>query len=280
MSGPYALEATFDAAFFGNVPLGATVFAPLITSSYQHAYGNVYQNTTDLFEPQYATNIGMLLPSTTPLATLFQQGALPQTAIFSDMTPVVTGNTALTQALAIPTNNPIGALGFGPNNLVTNQYRVAYAADAAQNPDGATRAPQLAMQPPQIPPAASVQLAASPQNTFRIDLKLNDLRNGPFWAPRSPMLLCGGDEDPTVFFGLNTLTMAAYWTGLPTGLVTVLDVNAPPAAGNPFAAAQAGFQQTLAGEIASQGQQAAIASYHSTVAPFCTVAARGFFSQF
>jgi len=279
MSGPYALEAFGDAVFFGNVNIGSTVFAPLISTSYQHAYGNVYHYTTDLYEPQYATNIGSLLPSTTPITTLFQEGKLPQTALFSSTTPVVPGNPALTQALAIPVGNPIGALGFGPNNLITNDYRVSYTIDAAVNPDGAAQAPQLAMQPPQVPPPSSVQLAANPENTLRADLKLNDMRNGPFWAPSSPMLLCGGDEDPTVFFGLNTFTMAAYWTGLPAGLVTVLDVNAPPGPGDPFAAVKLGFQQALQSQIASGGLQSAIASYHGTVAPFCAVAARGFFQS-
>lgn len=278
MSGPYALEAFGDAVFFGNVDIGSTVFAPLIITSYQKAYGNIYQYTTDVYESQYATGIGSLLPSATPIDTLFQEGKLPETALFSSTTPTVPGNPALTQALEVPTDNPIGALGFGPANLITNDYRVSYAVDAALNPDGAASSPQLAMQPPQIPPAGSVGLAASPEDTLRIAFKQNDMRNGPFWAPTAPMLLCGGDEDPTVFFGLNALTMAAYWTGLPTGLVTVLDVNAPPQAGDAFATVQFEFQQTLASEIASSGEQAAIESYHSTVAPFCTVAARAFFS--
>jgi hypothetical protein len=41
-----------------------------------------------------------------------------------------------------------------------------------------------------------------------------------------------------------------------------------------------GFQTTEAQILASQGQTAAVESYHTTVAPFCTAAARGFFSQF
>ena len=45
MSGPYALEAFGDAVFFGNVNLGSTVFVPLITTSYQHAYSNIYSPT-------------------------------------------------------------------------------------------------------------------------------------------------------------------------------------------------------------------------------------------
>jgi len=36
----------------------------------------------------------------------------------------------------------------------------------------------------------------------------------------------------------------------------------------------------LAGLLASGGQQAVVENYHGTVAPFCTVAARGFFGQF
>jgi hypothetical protein len=74
--------------------------------------------------------------------------------------------------------------------------------------------------------------------------------------------------------------MQAYWSTLHQGLLTILDVNAAPTAGDPFAALQVGFQETEAQIIASEGQVAAVESYHSTVAPFCTAAARGFFSQF
>ncbi len=55
----------------------------------------------------------------------------------------------------------------------------------------------------------------------------------------TPVLMCGGDEDPTVFFSVNTLVMQQYWAALPAGLITVVDINAPvtdPA--DPFAAAK------------------------------------------
>src|ERR1700726_364904 len=94
MSGPYALEAFGDAVFYGNVNIGATVFTPLITTSYQKAYGNIYAATTDIYEPTYAPAIDTLLPSTTPIATLFEDGKLPETALFSNVTPV-SGNAAL-----------------------------------------------------------------------------------------------------------------------------------------------------------------------------------------
>ena len=83
MSGPYALEAFGDALFFGNVDLGSTEFGPLLTTSYQHAYGNIYNVPTDVYSSTYATGIDTLLPSTTPIATLFSTGRLPQTALLT-----------------------------------------------------------------------------------------------------------------------------------------------------------------------------------------------------
>lgn len=266
MSGPYALEATFDAAFYGMVPVGATEFGPLIVRSYQFAYANVYVNPTDVFEPQYADNAVTLLPSATPIDTIFEDNLLPESAVFSS-TPPVTG-TALDAVLAVPAN-PVFAAGFGPSNLITNDYRLSYVEDALANPDGAVPTPTAGLLP-----------AASPQNGLRQDLKKNDLRG---FIPEAPVLLCGADGDPTVFFQVNTGTMQTLWSGLPAGLVTVLDVAAPVSgATDPFAALKTAFQQTEAAlATPPQGSpQAAIASYHATVAPFCTVAARAFFSQF
>ena len=264
MSGPYALEAFGDAIFYGNVDIGSTVFASMVTSSYQNSYQNLFTNPTQVFEAAYATDVVGLLPSATPVGTLFSTGKLPQTALFNSVTPV-TGNTALDHQLAIPAN-PVFALGFGPSNLITNDYRLSYVLDAVANPDGAVPAPQ-----------AGVPLAAAPANTLRQDLKTNDLRS---WIPQAPVLMCGGDQDPTVFFNVNTGTMQAFWSALPAGLVTVLDVNGTVNPSSPFAPLQVGFQTTLAGLLASGGQAAVVQNYHTTVAPFCAAAARGFFSQF
>ena len=265
MSGPYALEAFGDAIFYGSVDIGSTVFGSMVASSYQHSYNNVYTTPTQVFEPAYAQNVAAdILPSATPVGTLFSTGKLPQTALFN-ITPPVTGNAQLDAALAVPAN-PVFALGFGASNLITNDYRLSYVLDAVNNPDGAVPSPQ-----------AGVPLAAAPANALRQDLKLNDMRS---WVPQRPMLLCGGAQDPTVFFSVNTGTMQAFWSALPAGLVTVLDVNGTPNPASPFAPLQVGFQTTLANQLASGGQGAVVANYHTTVAPFCTVAARGFFSQF
>jgi hypothetical protein len=297
MSGPYALEAFGDAIFFGSVNLGSTVFSPLLTTSYQHAYGNIYAAPSDLYSPTFATGIDTLLPSVTPIDTLFAEGKLPLTALFNSTTPTVSIpgqaqlSAILTAALAVPVVNPnipataLFAAGFGSPYLLNNSFRVAYAVDAATNPDGATPTPTNPTGLPGLPLAA-----APPTQTFRLALYTNDLRNGN-WAPASPTLLCGGDQDPTVFFSVNTGVMEFFWSPLVTAhLITILDVNGTPA--GPFAAIQTAFvdsQDALlafymsaagGGLTLPQAEQLLVQGYHGAVAPFCAVAARSFFANF
>jgi hypothetical protein len=205
----------------------------------------------------------------------------------------IPGNAAssaqLTALLSVPgsaayplpptAQTPLFALGFGSPYLINNAYRVTYALDAASNPDGA------------VPTArAGVPLASSvPTQALRQAFYKNDLRNGG-WSPKSPTLLCGGDADPTVFFSVNTLTMAAFWSPLvQEGLVSVLDVSGTPA--SPYAEVQIGFQASQAAQLVylqssaggalslAAAQQAIVEGYHTSVAPFCSLAARAFFSQ-
>lgn len=283
-SGPYALEAFADAIFFGQVDIGSTEFAPLATTSYQNIYGNVYTQTSDVYSSTYATGIGTLLPSTTPIASLFQNGKLPETALFDSTVP--TSSTGIPQVdaaadalLALPGSPPYSAeqaslfdLGFGTPYLVNNSYRVAYVDDAVINSDQA----EMTLLAGGTLTSSDVALAATSSVGLRKDFAANDMRSG--WAPEEPMLLCGADADPTVYFQ-NTQIMAALWTPyVQGGLVTVLDLNGTPQAGNPFAPLQVGLQQTEAQLVAADGT-AGIASFHTTEFPFCMVAARGFFAQ-
>ncbi len=296
MSGPYALEAFGDAVFFGNVNVGSTLFTPLLTTSYQKEYGNIYSAVTDVYSSTYATGIETLLPNdqatseSDATTSLFTSGKLPQAALFNSSTPMnATGNATLDAALnvllAVPSNvndprTPIFAAGFGTSYLVNNSFRVAYAADAALNPDGANTTPQTAGAP---------LAAAVPTQGLRKALYMNDMRHiyGSL-MPAAPNLLCGGENDPTVFFN-NTTIMAAYWGTAPVGLITVLDVDPSAGPSGSFAAVQGAFQQiaaaTLQGYLNSgmtmqQAQLTLIESYHSSVAPFCTLASLFFFSQF
>jgi hypothetical protein len=181
-----------------------------------------------------------LIPGLYTFSELYSKNLLPEFAVFDSSTPgqngqPSTGIPALDAAMAVPnaSTNPIGALGFGNPYLFTNSLRVSYALDAAANPDGL------------IPSATTLMPATSPQSPMRQDLKKNDLRG---WTPKAPILMCGGMNDPEVFYQINTLTMAALWAPQVTaGQVTVVDVD-PTTNGN---AADAGQVTTIIGTIAA-----------------------------
>ena len=287
MSGPYALAAFGDAVYYGNVILGSTLFFPLLINSYQKAYGNIYSQLSDIYEPTYAPGIDTLLPTDTSTATLYQQGKLPQTAFFNRVPPTAPAGSppslqptlnAITPPTTPAAQAPLFALGFGANNLITNPSRLNYLLDAIANPDGA------------VPAVTTGAPAVNPTNALRIASKKNDLRN---WTPTRPILLCGGSSDPTVFFNVNTQIMQGFWSSPSpaapaAGLLTVLNVDSTPSASDPYAAAKTGFGQAKAGTAAAAvaagasdgGAQAVTLAYHgSLVPPFCNVAARGFFQQ-
>ena len=272
MSGPYALAAYLDAIFYGNVALGSTAFAPLATSSFQNAYGNIYTTPADIYETAYATGIDSLVPGPYDFTTVYSK--LPQTALFSS-TPPAAPFAGITPPTGTGATDALFALGFGTSNLIKNSARLAYLSDAIANPDGAVPTPSTAMP------------ATNPLNAIRVAAKANDLRGG-WTGPATPTLLCGGNGDPTVFYSVNTQLMATIWAAKVTaGLVTVLDVDSAagtPGPTNPFYAAKAGFAQQKAAVAAAAGANAATAvtsAYHgSLVPPFCNAAARGFFSLF
>ena len=273
MSGPYALAAFGDAIFEGEVNGSASLNLAMINSSYQSSYGNLYSQPTDLYEAQYAPTIGSLLPSTTPITTLYSNGQLTQDVVFSATPPApeFAAQTPATQPAALA---PVFARGFGSPNLVTNNYRLAYLRDAQATPDGG------------FPTITSGIPAAAPTNTLRQDLKNNDLRN---WAPTSPVLLCGGGNDPTSFF-LNTQLMQNYWLNInpPTGAgtVTVLDVDSPATAGDPYTDLKSGFAAakgavSVSAGGGSAGDLAVLQNYHAgLVPPFCLSAVKSFFDGF
>lgn len=240
LSGPYALGRFGDAVYAGNVNLGATMFLPLLNTSYQRAYGNIYSSPSDMYEANFATGIETLLPSRTPFNDLLATGKLPATYLFAGTAP---------SAQFAPF--------FGQPNLVKTSYRQAVLADAAANP-------------------------TTPQHPLRVAAYKNDLLSLN-WTPAQPMMLCGGNGDPTVFYALNTQGAQAYFAskGVPAQAVTVLDVDSTPTgATDPFAAANVGFAQAK-NAAAAGGASAVMQAYHgSLVPPFCNAAARGYFAQF
>jgi hypothetical protein len=276
MSGPYALEAFVDSEFAGEVSQGAPVVATLLIDGYQNSYGNVYAQPTDMISPQFASGFSNLLPSMTSRSDLYSDGLLPEFALFSAMPPNSTyaSITPATQPAAFAATF---AQGFGDPPLIINSYRGSYLQDMASSPDGG------------FPNVTTDQPASSPQVGWRADTKVNDLRN---WTPTAPTMLCGGDQDPTVYF-FNTQLMQDYWTAHPSSNPSVtsmvLDLEASdPAPGvdgslqTEFKAFKAAYAAAAVAQGASDGGASAVAgAYHETlVPPFCLGAVISFFNQF
>ena len=290
-SGPYALAAFGDAIFSGNVNLGSTKFAPLIAHSMQNIKKDIYRNPTELFLPQYADTI---LPNAISLSQLEKDGKNPANALFQKAPTGI----EIIDSLA-PSLLPFASIGFDDNEyLIQNSFREAYLTDAQANPDGL------------LAPNGNGMTAASPQNNLRKALKDNDVRD---YIPTMPTLICGGNQDPMVFFDMNAGAVSAILKQASAANpkspinVTVLDVDVTNSAKRPnqptltmignasmnkwdaqtvVNGVQANFagslQQTVI-DATAQGanpQAAILESYHaSLVGTACFNATRQFFDQ-
>lgn len=183
-SGPYALAAFGDEIFRGNVNIGASRFAPLLGIGLQAKYGNIYTKKSDIFLDKYAD---AQLPSNTPFGELVQAGKLPNNALFqkSPSDPRLAG---LAQGKLFSILGGYDETDY----LIKTEFRAAYVADTQKNPDGLTLA------------NGNNLPAANPQNNLRKALKDNDLRG---YVPTMPTFICGGNQDPTVYFDTNTGSM-------------------------------------------------------------------------
>jgi poly(3-hydroxybutyrate) depolymerase len=273
MSGPYAIAAFDDAVFAGEVNGGAPISATLQITGYQRAYGDIYTNATDVFAPQYAGGIETLLPSTSTRSEIYAAGELPEDALF-DPSPPAPQFAGLTPATSPANLAEVFALGFGTGNLIINNYRLQYLMDAQAHPDGGW--PNMTTGVPSTSAALPLRQAAA----------RNDLRT---WVPTAPMLLCGGDSDPQVFW-LNTQLMQSYWsTSSPsTTSYRVLDIDAGALTGGPDSALTTAFAVAKAAVAADAisngatdfGAAAVLEAYHAElVAPFCAAAVELFFSS-
>lgn len=235
MSGPYNLVGFGDIVTSpgGQVNGGATLFVPLLLTSYQRSYGDIYANPTDAYQAPFAATAETLFPTDTPVDTLKAQNRLPNPD---------PGNSQL----------------FGVGGLLTDAFRASY-----------------------------------PTSNYRAALVRNTLVRAPGlpaeldWTPAAPLALCGGADDPVVFWSVNTPVAQTYLNSrLPAGAPPVAAWNLesraslPGATGTPAGAASdalfAGWQQAKAGFPTPQAVQAA---YHGLAAPFCNALARGYFQQ-
>ncbi|WP_372862624.1 alpha/beta hydrolase family protein [Psychrobacter sp.] len=215
-SGPYALAAFGDEIFRGNVNIGASRFAPLLGIGLQEKYGNIYGKKSDIFLDKYAD---AQLPSETAFGDLVAAGKLPNNALFQkNPTDAIFAGLSQGKLFSV-----LG--GYDENDyLIKTDFRAAYVADTIKHPDGL------------MTENGNKMPAVAPENNLRKALKDNDLRG---YVPTMPTLICGGNQDPTVYFDTNTGSMveilqAASDKNFAKKLnITVLDVDKDNAAERP-----------------------------------------------
>ena len=290
-SGPYALAAFGDEIFMGNVNIGASRFAPLLGIGLQAKYGNIYTKKSDIFLDKYAD---AQLPSNTTFGELVQAGKLPNNALFQK-------NPSDPRLAGLAQGKLFSILGGydDADYLIKTDFRAAYVADTQKNPDGLTLANSN-----NLP-------AANPQNNLRKALKDNDLRG---YVPTMPTFICGGNQDPTVYFDTNTgavvkLLQAEVAKNPAKKInITVLDVDADNKADRPDKetftligqasmnkwdavavkdSVQTNFSNSvkkIKDDAAPQGGVASLLAFYTNyhgglVSPACTEATREFFNQ-
>ncbi len=214
MSGPYNLVKFVDVVVGpGPIAAGATLFTPLLITSYQRAYGNVYTNLADVYQAPYVSAGDRLFPTDTPINELIAQGKLPNDPTFTQL--------------------------FGTGGLLTDGFRAGYLT-----------------------------------SNLRTAAQTNTLLG---WTPKRPgtVALCGGAQDPTVFY-FNTTDMQADLAAR-NFLAPAWDLEsrATLPAGTTGDQIYGGFQAQKAAAGAN-----ATAQYHGTlVPPFCTALVRGLYQQ-
>jgi hypothetical protein len=300
MSGPYALLAMADEIFLGHPDFGATAYLPMVVNSYAHLERGSIQ-PSQVLDRKYR-NAASLFPgriSYDGFPRLVAAGKIPQSALFQS---VSTGSGApgfsaarYPALAALAEGAPIYKAGFDPSKyLVSTAFRAAYVADVDANPDTGAPvdgvAPSLATTVPTMP--------AEPRSLLRQDLKRNDLRD---YTPSMPLLMCGGDGDPEVFWnqgaGAMTAVLQSKAAAHPKLRFAALDLDV--SAGTRGTYVEHGLQprqnaalQSIATRVqtaftafqhavdTSKGAQFGLEAYHTDEVPYCMVAARTFFEQY
>lgn len=110
MSGPYNLVTLGDLAApplpaTPTINAGATLFVPLLLTSYQRSYGGIYAQPGEVYQSAFAATAESLFPTDTPVGDLVAQGRLPA-------------------------NDPAFIRLYGTGGLLTDGFRTAYPTSA------------------------------------------------------------------------------------------------------------------------------------------------------
>lgn len=113
MSGPYNLIGMGDQVAQGHVNVGALIFTPLLLTSFQKAYGNVYTKPSDVYQAPFDASAETLFPTDESFTQLITEGKFPNDPTF--------------------TAKLFGAGGLLQDSFVTNYAGSGYRSDMVKN---------------------------------------------------------------------------------------------------------------------------------------------------
>ncbi|MCW7537717.1 prolyl oligopeptidase family serine peptidase [Aquabacterium sp. A7-Y] len=107
MSGPYDLAGMGDQVVAGTPVIGGTLFMPMVLTSFQRIYRDIYQHPSEVYQPPFDLFMDNLLPHLMPREELARRGLLPA-------------------------DDPGYSRVFGPGGLLTDSLRHSYAGSRLQ----------------------------------------------------------------------------------------------------------------------------------------------------
>lgn len=233
ISGPYATLDFVDAIMYGYVNGGATVFAPMYLTALEKAH-DIYVDPSEVYSNDFAATAENSLPRVGGINAAVAANILPPYAIFSDPSPLTFGQLLFFQQA-----------GYGTPHLLSDTFRATYLADVGNNGD-------------------------NPVYNIRSLVKEADLRD---WTPTTPVMMCGSQNDPVVYF-TNTQGMMDYWSATPAAPVFTfnLDVIPTTAPVNAFAPIAQQWRVDF-------GTAFPLEATHGQTGVYCGLAAYGFFQS-
>lgn len=270
-SGPYALTAIVDDVFRGRPVQGSTVYLPLAIRAFQEAYGDIYGQPSEVYNPAIAQDVATLLPNATPHHLLIQAGRLPASAVFSNKSIIPADVSPAVRSILegeSPAKSPasfarVYALGFGANYLLNDTFRVEYLQDIETHADGAW------------PNYTTGEIPTGSGNGLRRAVIRNDLRG---WTPQKPMIMCGGSGDMAAPFRYGGELMMRYWSAPERapkpGLVSLLDIESPITENDPFGVLKTDFRMRKDQFLREAAMPDWVDPYHQLLLPrYCYTAA-------
>lgn len=229
LGAPTAVSLLLDYSVQGRPLTGGSTLLPMLTSSWQRQFGDVYRTPQDYYTPQFANSVVDLLPADSPTEELVQQGKLakylfPSAASrFPYPAEKLPGLAPLALAVNAVRNQAYAPPEAADEALISMAGFRTMFTDVLIAPCPGNQRPMAGMSMVATSLNSANPLRCTPRTGIRKAALANDLRN---WVPKQPMMMCGGRRDMLVDFD-STLATVGYFAYNGNRNVEALDLEGP-----------------------------------------------------